>query len=225
MSRFGRKCEYRPPTGEIHEPGQASIPNGRDVARIRFAVVIFLGILGCGKPDLSVEEKRLYIERGRAIAVTTFSTLVGQLNQTIQDSGVAYAVRYCSIRSHPLLDSLAREQQAVIKRATLRVRNPADSADELEASVIRDYGQAMDSGRALQPVVVRGDERTVRVFLPIRISMPLCLRCHGQPDRDIAESDYRIIRRLYPNDNASGHVMGDLRGIWSITFREGGQTE
>jgi hypothetical protein len=211
--------------GEIHEPARTSIPKGRDVVSIRFTVLILLGVLGCGKPDLSGEEKRVYIERGRIIAVTAFSRLVGQLTQAIEDSGVAYAVRYCSVHAHPLLDSLSTSQQAVIKRATLRVRNPADSADAQEASVIRDYDQAIGGGRELPPVAVRGDERTVRVFLPIRISMPLCLHCHGQVGTDIAESDYRIIRRLYPDDNATGHAMGNLRGIWSITFPEGGQTQ
>jgi hypothetical protein len=39
----------------------------------------------------------------------------------------------------------------------------------------------------------------------------LCLKCHGQPEDDIALEYVVTIRRLYPADGATGFKLGDLR--------------
>ena len=53
---------------------------------------------------------------------------------------------------------------------------------------------------------------------PILLSKELCLKCHGQPGKDIAPGDLETIRRLYPGDEATGFAMGELRGLWRIDF-------
>jgi cytochrome c len=53
---------------------------------------------------------------------------------------------------------------------------------------------------------------------PIVINNALCLNCHGEVGAAVTEETYALIREKYPNDNATGHQMGDLRGMWSITF-------
>ena len=35
---------------------------------------------------------------------------------------------------------------------------------------------------------------------------------------DITEENYEVIKALYTEDDATGHEMGDLRGVWSIKF-------
>jgi hypothetical protein len=39
----------------------------------------------------------------------------------------------------------------------------------------------------------------------------MCLKCHGQPEDDIALENLVTIRRLYPADAATGLKLGDLR--------------
>jgi len=39
----------------------------------------------------------------------------------------------------------------------------------------------------------------------------LCLKCHGQPEDDIALENLVTIRRLHPADTATGFKLGDLR--------------
>jgi N-acetylglucosamine-6-phosphate deacetylase len=44
----------------------------------------------------------------------------------------------------------------------------------------------------------------------------LCLNCHGEPGKDINDETLKKLNELYPQDQAKGHQIGDLRGMWSI---------
>jgi hypothetical protein len=50
--------------------------------------------------------------------------------------------------------------------------------------------------------------------------MPACLQCHGQPGTDINEATMAQIKNLYPEDHATGYKLGDVRGLWKVTFKE-----
>ena len=49
-----------------------------------------------------------------------------------------------------------------------------------------------------------------------QLGQPLCLKCHGQPEREIAPSTMEVLRRLYPEDRATGFRLGELRGMWRV---------
>lgn len=53
---------------------------------------------------------------------------------------------------------------------------------------------------------------------PIVLGNPLCLQCHGTPGEDIDPETLASIQKFYPNDKATGFKLGDLRGLWRITF-------
>jgi len=55
------------------------------------------------------------------------------------------------------------------------------------------------------------------VRLPIVVSQPLCLQCHGT-DETVAADTRAAIRKLYPEDQAPGYQLNDLRGIWQVTL-------
>ena len=46
-----------------------------------------------------------------------------------------------------------------------------------------------------------------------------CLVCHGTINETVTIKMDSIIKSLYPNDKAIEYSEGDLRGIWSITFK------
>ena len=60
----------------------------------------------------------------------------------------------------------------------------------------------------------RGDGRAA----PILLAAPVCLQCHGSPEKDIAPATMAAIKKLYPEDKATGFQLGDLRGLWRVTF-------
>ncbi len=169
-------------------------------------------------PSLSQQEKEMYLTKGKTIAKETFITLSSNLKTKMKSGGVQEAVAYCNMAAYPLTDSIAKANNATLKRVSDKLRNPMNKPDELEKGMIEEYQKMLAANEKLKPVVIEVDGET-RFMAPILLK-PACLNCHGTPEKHISESDLAFIRDIYPNDEAINFATGDLRGIWSITFME-----
>ena len=159
------------------------------------------------------------IQEGRAIVQSTFGTLSSNLSGALNEGGVSHALEFCNIEAMPLTDSLSTHYGIEIRRASHRPRNPQNQADSLELASIKAYINQLEENGELKPFVYsrRGQ---ILFHATIRIAGDLCLNCHGDPGTDIAQTDLEVIRNLYPEDEATGFELGELRGIWSIGFPE-----
>lgn len=187
------------------------------------AVMIFLS--GCddgdGQQGASTgqeDTKAIAIEEGAKIAERSQQALAGKLQQAIQDSGIVYAIRFCNAEAYPLTDSLEMEFEAKIKRTADKVRNPNNRPSEAEASILAEFQQLHDKGSEIRPVAKAQEDGKVAYYQPILINNPLCLNCHGTVGETVQNENYEAIRKLYPEDAATGYQMGDLRGMWSMVF-------
>ncbi len=59
----------------------------------------------------------------------------------------------------------------------------------------------------------------VGFYAPI-ITNTLCLQCHGKPGSDIKPKVLASLKDLYPNDMAKGYDANQVRGLWSIDFKD-----
>lgn len=157
------------------------------------------------------------VKEGRMIKQAAFRTLSTNLKQAMQEGGVEHALQFCSVEAMPLTDSLSTHYDVQVRRASHRPRNPSNRADSLEMVSIRNYLQQIADEKELAPLIYSTRKGMV-YHAPIRIPGQLCLSCHGQPGTDITESNLELIRKLYPEDEATGFAVGELRGIWTIQF-------
>lgn len=156
--------------------------------------------------------------RGQAIATQAFAVLSSNLLQAVRQSGVSDALPFCSAQAIPLTALVAQTNDVVLRRVSHRSRNPKNLANPFEQALIREFQSELRSGKPPQPRIVPADAGTVSFYAPIVMGTNLCLKCHGQPETDIALEDLAVIRRLYPGDNAIGFALGDVRGLWRIDF-------
>lgn len=196
--------------------------------RYLIPAIILTILASCGKPksqrqailyEVSVDTMSVLAE-GQVITQAAFKTLSAHLQQAMAEGGVANALKFCNIKAMPLTDSLARSYGIELRRASHRPRNPANRADSMELATIQTYLGQIEANNELRPVVHASGQQ-ISYHAPIRIPGALCLNCHGQPASDISESDLRVIQKLYPEDEATGFSVGELRGIWSIRFPAG----
>lgn len=177
-------------------------------------------LLGCSEVPSALDEAAA-LERGGQVVPRAFALLSGRLQQAMQEGGPVHAVEVCSKQARPLLDSLGRAEGMHIRRTSDRIRAPHDEPDVREAEVLRDLLAQVSSGTRpseLAPQVeVVGD--SVAYYHPILISMPTCLRCHGTPGIDIDTATFAAIAGRYPMDGATGYALGDLRGLWSVRWK------
>lgn len=167
---------------------------------------------------LSQEEREMYINKGKTIAKEAFLTLSSNLKTKMMEGGVVNAVDYCNIAAYPLTDSIAKANNATLRRVSDKLRNSMNTPDEVEMGIIENYKEMLASEEQLKVVIIKEDGN-VRFMAPILLK-PACLSCHGTPEKHISVSDLAFIRELYPKDEAINFSTGDLRGIWSITFMD-----
>ena len=167
---------------------------------------------------LSDSLSKFYLEKGQQITSTTFATLSGHLLNTLESEGVDGAIRYCNLAAYPLVDSLSAVHNAEIRRTSFKVRNPENAPVGEERQMLEVYQDLVATGKPTPPIVKQTAD-TVMYYAPIFVNA-LCLQCHGTAGTTMRAEDYAVIRELYPEDQATGYTEGDLRGIWSIRFRD-----
>ncbi len=173
--------------------------------------------IGCTSRTETSSDKLMALARqkGDSISMMAKAALGSQLKAAIQEGGPAYAVEFCNVAAYPILDSLPAK--ASIRRASLRIRNPKDAPTDTEKEILQYYESRLSSEELLEPQV-RETGNNILYARPILLDNPLCLNCHGSPGTHIQEETMAKLDQLYPEDNAKNHALGDLRGIWSISF-------
>ncbi|MGM0507512.1 MAG: c-type heme family protein [Bacteroidota bacterium] len=181
--------------------------------------LLIIALLGaCSSPETETTpdaSDAMLLQAGGLVASTTFETLSGNLSQALSEGGVPQAIEFCSVEAIPLTEQLSSEMDVEVRRASHRPRNPDNRADAQEMGSIDSYLSRLDADEALAPRLMREGE-DVLFHAPIRIPGPACIQCHGDPGTDITEADLELIQSRYPNDQATGFAIGDLRGIWSV---------
>lgn len=178
-------------------------------------------LLACGKrgqPETVERIDSVYLMKGNAIAKLSFETISGELQRALQQGGIEHALAYCNQNAYSITDSLAKTQQVSIKRVSDKTRNPRNKTDKMEEFLIKGFGIDLSEGNELTPKLVLKDD-TVLFYKPI-ITQPLCLTCHGIPERELAFSTDTLIRKLYPRDKAIGYQTNQVRGLWRIGFKK-----
>jgi hypothetical protein len=162
------------------------------------------------------EKKPDYYALGKEVVEASFKTLSTQLQEALAEGGVKNAVKYCNF--NPLIDSLSRLYNAEIRRTTLKPRNLLNQPRDYENVMINAYMDHYNDGKLLKPIVENLMDGDHVYYSPIVINTGLCLTCHGEVGKTVNSEDYEYIKSLYPNDQAIGYKMNDLRGVWSIVF-------
>nr|WP_313223452.1 DUF3365 domain-containing protein [Stutzerimonas nitrititolerans] len=100
-----------------------------------------------------------------------------------------------------------------IGRTALRVRNPDNAPDAWERKVLEQFRQRAAAGEPLEQMRyaerVDGELRLMKA-IP---TAEACLACHGQAvEPELAAR----IDQYYPEDQARGFEVGDLRGAFTL---------
>ncbi|WP_258100057.1 Tll0287-like domain-containing protein [Marinoscillum pacificum] len=192
----------------------------------------FLCLIGC-KPDKPVDREAVKKElearefkrvtegeimaKGEEIAKSalkvTAQTFQSALMTAIQEEGVPGAIEYCNTNAMEIVKKLEDSLNISIKRVTNKTRNPADSLTGIEKEIWEAYNY--DPSQATAQLQEFSD--TELIFTqPIMIGSGVCLNCHGGVGAELTNENYEFIKTLYPNDQATGYQLGDLRGMWRL---------
>jgi hypothetical protein len=157
------------------------------------------------------------LARANAAADVFGRELKDTLRGELQHGGPPSAIGVCQKDAPALAAQLAASEGVQIGRSSLRLRNPANAGPAWVTAWLNDQGERRAEGVESVSVVVNGpDGQLARVLRPLEVEAP-CLLCHGAPDT-LASEVVAALAERYPQDQATGYSLGDLRGaLWVET--------
>ena len=144
--------------------------------------------------------------RALAAKAALFERLSGRLVQAMSNGGPAAAIEVCSKEAASIASEVGAEQGVRIGRTSFKLRNTSNRPPE--------WAESLVESRTEEAQFLDLPDGHFGAFLPIRI-MPQCLNCHGPVDQIDAEVLARL-ESLYPDDQATGFAIDDLRGWFWI---------
>lgn len=157
------------------------------------------------------------MEWGDSISTLAQQQLIAQLQTAIAEKGVPEAIDFCNVNALGILQKVGEEYQVTVRRASNRYRNPADRPTTEEEGILEAYEYNAENGVKSDPNIQKVENGEVLLYTkPIVIPNGMCLSCHGEPGKEITAETLEKLEERYPEDQAKGHKIGDLRGMWSL---------
>ncbi|ROL62135.1 DUF3365 domain-containing protein, partial [Bacteroidetes/Chlorobi group bacterium ChocPot_Mid] len=106
-----------------------------------------------------------------------------------------------------------------IRRTSLKIRNPKNKPRDYEEDMLDEYFEQWKKQEQLMPQLKKYSDGSIVFYVPIILTNPICLNCHGTKGLMIVPPNNKIIDSLYPTDEATGYKIGDFRGMWTVRFK------
>jgi hypothetical protein len=158
-------------------------------------------------------------ERGKTAITQAFSILSSNLTAALSQGGPTNALPFCSVKAGPLTASAAPSADLEVRRVSHKARNPKNKATDTEFAVLQRFHAAWQHGEKPSPVVATNASGNYVFYAPIGITNAICLVCHGRLNLEVQPETMALVRTLYPDDQATGFTIGDLRGMWAVEIR------
>jgi len=168
----------------------------------------------------SAEQAALRAEavEARAASQTFATTLKSQLMADMKVDGPVGAISVCQ-QIAPAIAAQYSTDGLYIGRTALKLRNPANAPDAWERETLLGFQAAMDKGvapAALERFAFFANKnggKTFRYMKAIPVGQP-CLACHGS---NLSPAVQKALGEHYPEDQATGFALGDLRGAFTVS--------
>jgi hypothetical protein len=185
------------------------------------ALLVVVAVIGAGASQAG-ESADPRVESAVTEARVAASELAAQLKALLQEElaagGFDGAISVCAKVAQEKTAEYRETFKNDIRRVSLRRRNPANEPDEYERAVLRSFDRLPVEARPQAEhweVVTEDGQESLRYLKPL-VTGALCLTCHGDP-ATMAPAVTEALGAHYPDDQATGFAVGDVRG--AITIR------
>jgi len=167
-----------------------------------------LAVLGAANAD----EDALLIE-SRSVVSSFAAEMQTALQQAMAAGGPVAAIAVCKEVAPGIAERMSAESGATVGRTSLKLRNPANAPLDWQ----RDVLEAFEDGNS-DEYFERIGNNGARYMKPIATGA-LCLNCHGTV---LAPDVRQQLDEAYPDDQARGYYLDDVRGAFSVVWPDSG---
>ncbi len=143
--------------------------------------------------------------------------LKGTLQSAIKADGPVKAISVCKDKAPKLAQKVSKEKGMEVERTSLKIRNELNAPDPWELSVMEQFEHRKAEGEPVKTLeyseIMQHNGNKVFRYMKAIPTADVCLVCHGEK---IADNLSAEIKKLYPNDRATGFSKGDIRGAFTV---------
>lgn len=181
------------------------------------APVALLALLGATANALAQDTP--WLPEARSVASAVPPKLLTVLSEQIAQGGMASAVAVCNEKAPQMAKTASEQTGWAIRRVSLKNRNPKAVPDAWERETLQEFDRRAaageDIGKLEKFATVEVDGRPQQRYMKALPTQQLCLSCHGSRDAIPADVAAKL-HALYPNDQATGYALGQVRGALTI---------
>ena len=187
------------------------------IAALTGVYLLWMGVTSSASQEI-LKDSRLerILQEARRVSDDLGEGVRRLLLKEIEKGGFVGAVRVCSESAQEITGQFNLETGHSVRRVSLKHRNPKNVPDEYERRKLEEF-DLLNRQKKLEKEYVEGVTEEGREYLrymrPLLIA-PLCLTCHG-PKENIPQEVKAILSEKYPDDRATGFLVGDVRGAIS----------
>jgi hypothetical protein len=152
-------------------------------------------------------------------------SMVREVSAALANGGAERAVDVVHLKDVEMVNGTVAGMPRItgMKRTSLRIRSKINAPDAADLLALEEVQRQLLTGEAAPSVLVQRAEVPPaapewRVYKPIG-TLPKCLACHGDPAEQ-SETLRVILRRYYPEDQATGYAAGTWRGVLRVTVAD-----
>ncbi|MDC9725796.1 MAG: DUF3365 domain-containing protein [Gammaproteobacteria bacterium] len=162
-------------------------------------------------------EHEQFTQEGKAAIKEFAGTLKSSLVTAMKSGGPIEAISVCNDVAPSIAADISNKYGFQVARTSLKIRNPDNSADDWEKEILFQFEASKQQGEEVKTLFVseattQNGNHELRMMKAIPTA-EICLTCHGS---DIAPAIQTKLDELYPNDQATGFKLGDIRGAFTL---------
>jgi len=167
--------------------------------------------------QLFADDHEQFTQEGKAAIKEFAGTLKGSLVAAMKSGGPIEAISVCNQVAPTIAAELSKKYGFEIARTSLKVRNPNNVADDWEKEILHQFESSKQQGNDVKTLfvseaIIENDQHELRIMKAIPTA-GICLTCHGS---NIEPKILTKLNELYPNDQATGFKLGDIRGAFTL---------
>lgn len=181
---------------------------------IMLTAVIIAGLFA--GPGFS-ESQDQRIEKSREMVSEFAAELKSHLQSALVKGGPTEAIAVCSEIAPDIARRFSNQTGWEIGRTALKYRNPDNAPDEWEKKILSKFKEQQQADQPIKEMetseVVNMNGKPYFRYMKAIPTKGVCITCHGP---SIAPKVAAAIDKRYPNDQARGFKVGDIRGAFTI---------
>lgn len=154
-------------------------------------------------------------QQAGALAVEFVGLLKPQLKQAMAEGGPTNAIAVCADIAPKIADALSAQSGWTVERVSLKSRNASRAVpDSWERNILLEFDRRQAAGEDAAELSFGEYEGGQYRYMQAQAVEPLCLSCHGS---DLGGDVQESLRQYYPDDEATGYQLGQVRGAISLS--------